>query len=65
MFLFSSAEQEEKVSAFESDIPSHKAARVRRQIVFTGGSNKVQGLTAKQDCNGILLQWDRPPLPFR
>lgn len=60
-----SANEEQRVSVVERDIPSHTAARVRRQILVAGGGIKVQDLTAKQDCDGILLQWNRLNLPFR
>ncbi|XP_015753628.1 PREDICTED: uncharacterized protein LOC107333329 [Acropora digitifera] len=55
----------EKVSAFKADLSSHTTTRVRRQTSSTvESSRKVQGVTAKQDCDGILLQWDRVSLPF-
>ena len=56
----------EKVSAFKADLSRHTTTRVRRQTSSTvESSRKVQGVTAKQDCDGILLQWDRVSLPFR
>ncbi|XP_020600643.1 uncharacterized protein LOC110039834 [Orbicella faveolata] len=58
------ANEEQRVSVVERDIPSHTAARVRRQVLVLGGGLKVQDLTAKQDCDGILLQWNRLKLPF-
>lgn len=55
----------EKVSAFKADLSRHTTTRVRRQTSSTvESSRKVQGVTAKQDCDGILLQWDRVSLPF-
>lgn len=63
--IFPSDNNEEKLSMFEHSLPSHTATRVRRQVVVMGGLNRVQGLTAKQECNGILLQWDKLFLPFR
>lgn len=56
----------EKVSAFETDLSRHTTTRVRRQTLsIVESPRKVQGVTAKQDCDGILLQWDRMSLPFR
>ena len=55
--------QEIKV-VFERSIPSHTAARVRRQAVASQHT-KVKGLTARQDCDGILLQWNKLFIPFR
>ena len=51
----------------ERSIPSDAATRVRRQTVSVdmGGGLKVQDLTVKQDCDGILLQWNRLNLPYR
>lgn len=53
----------EEISAIEPDLLTHTATRVRRQIL---GAEilKVQGLTVKQECDGILLQWDKLSLPF-
>ena len=48
----------------ERDISSDTAARVRRQVFVAGEGFKVQDLTARQDCDGILLQWNRL-VPFR
>ena len=62
---FLPAKEEEEVSVVKRDIPSHPATRVRRQTLALGASNRVQGLTAKQDCDGILLQWDSLNFPFR
>ena len=51
----------------ERSIPSDTATRVRRQTISVdmGGGLKVQDLTVKQDCDGILLQWNRLNLPHR
>lgn len=57
---------DEKVSVVERSIPSDTATRVRRQTISVdmGGGLKVQDLTVKQDCDGILLQWNRLNLPY-
>ncbi|XP_022788297.1 uncharacterized protein LOC111328184 [Stylophora pistillata] len=53
------------VSIVERSIPSDAATRVRRQItVNMGGDIRVQDLTVKQDCDGILMQWNRLNLPY-
>ena len=51
----------------ERSIPSDTATRVRRQTISvdSGGGLKVRDLTVKQDCDGILLQWNRLNLPHR
>lgn len=49
----------------QRDCPSRTAARFRRQTPVTSKQTRVQGVTARQDCDGILLEWDRLHLPYR
>ncbi|XP_078373114.1 uncharacterized protein LOC144656754 isoform X1 [Oculina patagonica] len=48
----------------QRDCPSRTAARFRRQTPVTSKQTRVQGVTARQDCDGILLEWDRLHLPY-
>lgn len=56
--------EEQEVSLFKRDISSHTVARVRRQVLVIGQSNQVQGLTVRQECDGILLEWKSLQLPY-
>lgn len=53
------------IGNFKRDVPSATAARFRRQIPVTSKQTRVQGFTARQDCDGILLEWNRLHLPYR
>ena len=60
-----SVTQEQEVSLFKRDISGHTVARVRRQVLAVGQSNQIQGLTVRQECDGILLEWKSLQLPYR
>ena len=64
-FFHLSVPEEQEVSLFKRDISSHTVARVRRQVLVIGQSNQVQGLTVRQECDGILLEWKSLQLPYR
>ena len=65
IFFHLSVSEEQEVSLFKRDISSHTVARVRRQVLAIGQSNQVQGLTVRQECDGILLEWKSLQLPYR
>ena len=65
IFLNLAVTEEQEVSLFKRDISSHSVARVRRQVLAIGQSNLVQGLTVRQECDGILLEWKSLQLPYR
>ena len=65
IFFHLSVPEEQEVSLFKRDISSHTVARVRRQVLAIGQSNQVQGLTVRQECDGILLEWKSLQLPYR
>ena len=50
---------------FKRDISGHTVARVRRHVLVVGHSNQIQGLTVRQECDGILLEWKSLQLPYR
>ncbi|XP_031563420.1 uncharacterized protein LOC116298966 isoform X2 [Actinia tenebrosa] len=45
-----------------SELSSLQRVRKRRDVV--SGGLQVQGLSASQGCNGIILEWDALPLPY-
>lgn len=65
-FLQGSAKITDDVSSSEerlTELSSSQKVRKRRNVV--SGVRQVQGLSASQDCNGIILEWDALSLPFR
>lgn len=64
--LRGSAKISDQISSTKERLSEHSSSqKVRKRRNVMSGGRQVQGLSAGQGCNGIILEWNALSLPFR